>query len=110
MIENIVDFEKAETKRLLNKYGIPVNWLGYKYLVTAVPYAIEKICANEKVVLGELYKFVARKHKTTSNKVLYAIRCLYETSDIASKMECEKVTNQTLIISLAMILIEKLNL
>lgn len=110
MIENIIDFEKAETKRLLNKYDIPVNWLGYKYLVTAVPYAIEKICANEKVMLSELYKFVAKKHKTTANKVLYAIRYLFENSDIATKMERKKVTNQTLIINLAMILIEKLNL
>jgi len=104
VIEDIEEFEKEETRRLLNKYGISMNWLGYKYLVTAVPYVINKISVDEKIVLRRLYEFIAEKHKTTRTKVEYAIRYLHENSDIAKKMDCEKVSNESLIIKLAMIL------
>ena len=110
MIDNMKDFERAETRRLLNKYEVPVNWLGYKFLITAVPLAIEKISLDEKIVFKKLYKGVAEKHKTTASKVEYAIRYLHENTDIAKRMDCEKVTNQTLIVSLAMTLIDNYKL
>ena len=110
MIDNIKDFERAETRRLLNKYKMPINWLGYKYLITAVPIAIEKISLDEKIVFHKLYKRVAERHKTTPSKVEYAIRYLHENTDIAKRMNCEKVTNQTLIVNLATTLIDNYNL
>ena len=110
MIDNIKDFEKAETRKLLNQYEVPVNCLAYKYLVTAMPYAIEKVSSDEKINLGELYKEVAKKHKTTANKVNWVIRYLCDYTDIAKKIKVKKATNGILITSLAVNLIEKYDL
>ncbi len=110
MITNIEELEKEETKRLLNEFEIPQNWLGTKFIITAIPYVIDKFCSGEKSVMNDLYKYVAKKHKTTSSKVECAIRYFHENTDIASKFNISKVTNQRLILLIANRVIEKLNI
>lgn len=112
MIENIEYFEKSETKKKLLEYQIPLNWLGFKYLVTAIPYVIDKIQSNEKVVMGELYLFIGEKYKTSGSNVERVIRyvCKQMENGNVKKIECKKLTNQTLIVDLAMSLMEKFDL
>ena len=110
MITNIEELEKEETKRLLNEFKMPQNWLGTKFIITAIPYAIDKICSGEKLIINEVYKYVAKKHKTTSSKVECAIRYFHENTNIASKFNIPKVTNQRLILLITNKVIEKLNL
>lgn len=110
MIENFEELEKNEAKRILKDFNIPINWLGYKFAATAIPYVIEKICSDEKIVFRDLYKYVSQKHKTTANKVDYAIRYLHENTDIAKKLNEERLTNQTLLLKLADLVMQNLNM
>lgn len=110
MIENIEELEKNETIEMLENFDLPTNWLGVKFLITAVPYAIDKICSNEKVVMNDLYRYVARKHKTTANKVSYAIRYLHENTDISSKLNRSKLTNMKLILIVSKRIMNKMNI
>lgn len=90
--------QKKEAQRLLNFFKIPLNWIGYKFTVTAVPYVIEKLELNEKLKMEELYKFIAKKHKTTDSKVNCGIRYLIENSEISGYLGKEKITNQSFIL------------
>lgn len=110
MIENIEDLEKNETKKMLEEFEMPTNWLGIKFVITAIPYTIDKICSNEKVIMNDLYKYVAKRHKTTASKVNCAIRYLLENTDISQKLNCSKLTNQRLILLIAKKIIDKLNI
>ena len=110
MIENIEELEKNETKKMLESFEMPVNWLGVKFVITAIPYTIDKICSNEKVIMNDLYKYVARRHKTTASKVSCAIRYLLENTDISQKLNHSKLTNQRLILLIAEKIIDKLNI
>ena len=110
MIENIEEFQKNETKKMLESFEMPVNWLGVKFVITAIPYTIDKICSNEKVIMNDLYKYVAKRHKTTASKVSCAIRYLLENTDISQKLNHSKLTNQRLILLIAEKIIDKLNI
>lgn len=110
MIENIEELEKNETKKMLENFEMPVNWLGVKFVITAIPYAIDKICSNEKIIMNDLYKYVGKKHKTTASKVNCAIRYLLENTNISQKLNCSKLTNQRLILLIAKRIIDKLNI
>lgn len=110
MIENIEELEKNETKKMLESFELPVNWLGVKFVITSIPYTIDKICSNEKVIMNDLYKYVAKRHKTTASKVSCAIRYLLENTDISQKLNCTKLTNQRLILLIAKRIIDKLNI
>lgn len=110
MIENIEELEKNETKKMLESFELPINWLGVKFVITAIPYTIDKICSNEKVVMNDLYQYVAKKHRTTASKVNCAIRYLLENTDISQKLNCTKLTNQRLILLIAKRIIDKLNI
>ncbi len=110
MIENIEELEKNETKKMLESFEMPVNWLGVKFVITAIPYTIDKICSNEKVIMNDLYKYVAKRHKTTASKVSCAIRYLLENTDISQKLNHSKLTNQRLILLIAEKIIDKLNI
>lgn len=110
MIENIEELEKNETKKMLESFEMPVNWLGVKFVITAIPYTIDKICSNEKVIMNDLYKYVAKRHKTTASKVSCAIRYLLENTNISQKLNCSKLTNQRLILLIAKKIIDKLNI
>ena len=87
MIENSEELEKNESKKMLESFEMPVNWLGVKFVITAIPYTIDKICSNEKVIMNDLYKYVAKRHKTTASKVSCAIRYLLENTDISQKYQ-----------------------
>lgn len=91
-----------ETKNLLNRLNISRNWLGYKFLVTAIPFAISKELLEQKIVLKEIYKFVAKHHKTTPQKVECAIRYLHENTNIAIDLGFEdgKTCNTQLILKM----------
>lgn len=110
MIENLEELEQAEAKNALKEYEIPINWIGYKYIITGIPLVIKRIENNEKIIMQVLYKEIARKHKTTANKVCYAIRYLRENTNLKEKMKCGNLTNQSLFLMLAMFIMEKLNL
>lgn len=110
MIENIEELEKNETRKMLESFELPINWLGMKFVITAIPYAINKICSNEKVIMNDLYQYVAKKHRTTASKVNCAIRYLLENTDISQKLNCTKLTNQRLILLIAKRIIDKLNI
>ena len=110
MIENIEELEKNETKKMLESFEMPVNWLGVKFVITAIPYTIDKICSNEKVIMNDFYKYVAKRHKTTASKVSCAIRYLLENTDISQKLNHSKLTNQRLILLIAEKIIDKLNI
>lgn len=106
MIENIEELEKNETRKMLESFELPINWLGMKFVITA----IDKIASNEKVVMNDLYQYVAKKHRTTASKVNCAIRYLLENTDISQKLNCTKLTNQRLILLIAKRIIDKLNI
>lgn len=95
---------------MLESFELPINWLGMKFVITAIPYAIDKIASNEKVVMNDLYQYVAKKHRTTASKVNCAIRYLLENTDISQKLNCTKLTNQRLILLIAKRIIDKLNI
>lgn len=95
---------------MLESFELPINWLGMKFVITAIPYAINKICSNEKVIMNDLYQYVAKKHRTTASKVNCAIRYLLENTDISQKLNCTKLTNQRLILLIAKRIIDKLNI
>lgn len=110
MIENFEELEKNEAKRILKDFNIPTNWLGYKFVATAIPYIIDKIHLDEKIIFKDLYKYVSLKHKTTADKVNYAIRYLHENTDISKKLNKENVTNQTLLLKVADLVMQNLNM
>ena len=57
-------------ENLLDKIGIHINQLGYKYLT----YAIELKLENSDIRVLEMYKKIADKYNTTSVRVERAIR------------------------------------
>lgn len=57
-------------KKILNKLGIQINWLGYKMWITA----IKIIATNENLQMEEVYCEVAKKHRSTRNKTERAMR------------------------------------
>ena len=59
-------------KKLLNKFEMQPNWLGYKMWVTAIKLKLENETKYEK--MGGIYVDVAKKHKSTYVKVERAMR------------------------------------
>lgn len=78
-----MDKQKEEilttTKEILKKIGIRIDYLGFKYLTTAMLILIENEKSDrEDLKMMQLYFLVARQHKTTASKVEKAIRYTYE--------------------------------
>lgn len=66
-------------ERLLSRIGMPSHLKGYQYLKTAL-----EICLNDMEALDgitkRLYPEVAKKHKTTKEKVEHAVRHAIESA------------------------------
>ncbi len=110
MIENLEQLEKREIMNLLNSALIPMDWVGYKYIVTAVPIVIDSIYYNERIILGELYKIVAKKHKTTPKKVECAIRYIHENTRISKVLNAGKLSNKSLLYEISKKIMKQLQL
>ncbi len=101
MENNLEKLEKEKTRNFLNNALIPIDWLGYKCVVTAIPIIIDSICSDQKIVLKELYKVIAKYHKTTASKVECAIRYIHENTAINKYLKCNKLSNKTLLYEIA---------
>lgn len=80
-MENQIEEEKVKkiTKQILKEMGMKTHFLGFKYWITAVTLILknEKFKDNNFKMM-DLYKEVARKHKTTTLKVERALRYSHE--------------------------------
>lgn len=101
MIENLDELEKREVMNLLDKAQIPKSWLGYKCITTAVPLVMDSNYCGQKIFLKDLYKEVAKKHKTTASKVESAIRYVHENTRIKKILGKEKISNGRLLFLIA---------
>lgn len=110
MIDNLEKLEKSEIMHQLDCAGVPQYFIGYKYIVTAVPIVIDSIYCNQKITLESIFKEVAKKHKTTGKKVECAIRYVHENTRIAEFLNCSSVSNKKLLYILAQIVIKKLRI
>lgn len=89
-------------KNILTELQIPKSFLGFKYITTAVLCVIDM----ETFSVMELYKRVAKKHKTTASKVEKDIRYALEfcnaqeyfnvTYKVISKEFIELIKDKTL--------------
>lgn len=110
MIDNLEKLEKEKTMNFLNNALIPIDWLGYKCIVTAIPIIIISIYTNQKITLTNLYKYVARKHKTTATKVEAAIRYVHENTKINKYLNSNKLSNKTLLYEIAKCVMKSLQI
>ncbi len=67
------------TKQILKDMKMKIHYLGFKYWITASVIILSDSKLNEKnIKMMDLYKMIAKKHKTTSNKVERALRYSYQ--------------------------------
>lgn len=110
MIESLEELEKFEIKTILREGRVPINWLGYKCIITAVPILISNFNSSEKFTLKNLYSEVAKKHRTTSSKVECAIRYVCENTYINKVFHTPRVSNGKILYLIADKIMTKLNL
>ena len=110
MISNLIELEKSEVIQILRQAKVPANWLGYKSIVTAIPMVIDDFIGAEPNTLQHIYKEVAKKHKTTAQKVDCAIRYVHENTAISKVLGYEKISNKLLLYSIAESIVWKLKL
>ena len=66
--------EKIKIENILDKIGIEIDLIGYKYWTTAVELYMKK----DRVKMSELYFRIAQKYNTTSVRVERALRHAHE--------------------------------
>lgn len=110
MIESLEELEKNETMNILRQAKIPINWLGYKCIITAIPMIINDFNSTQASTLKNIYKEVAKKHKTTATKVECAIRYVHENTQISSFLGYERLSNKSLLYTIADMIMIKLRL
>lgn len=101
MIESLEEMEKTETKVILKEGEVPINWLGYKFIITGIPMLIEQFNSAEKCTLKNLYIDIAKKHKTKAQKVECAIRYVCENTSIHKVFDLSNVSNGKLLYLIA---------
>lgn len=62
--------EKRKIEDLLDKFNMPIDNLGYRYLITALEIYMKDI----NIKITSIYKEVAEIHNTTASRVERAIR------------------------------------
>lgn len=110
MISNIKDLEKREVIQLLDEAKVPIDWLGYKCIVTAIPIVIDAIYCNQKITLNEIFSEVAKKHRTTARKVECALRYVHENTRIKKVLNEEKLTTKSMLFLIAKLIMKKLHI
>lgn len=70
---------QSRIERLLSRIGMPSHLKGYQYLKTALAICLEDMEELDGIT-KKLYPAVARKHKTTAEKVEHAIRHAIESA------------------------------
>lgn len=108
MVNNLDKIEKNEIKKILDSVSVPKYFVGYKYIVTAIPILIDAIYCNQPITLNELYLDVSKKHRTTPKKVECAIRYVHENTKIFEICNCVKLSNKSLLYSIADTIMQKL--
>lgn len=63
--------EVTRIKNLIRSLGMPVNILGYIYIVEAVKYVVD---SEKTLFLGEVYKMIGKTHETSVECVEVSIR------------------------------------
>ena len=66
----------TKIKSILKAMEIKPHLKGHRYWITAISYALK----NNDYKMGELYQFVAKRHKTTISKAEKALRYSQENS------------------------------
>lgn len=61
----------ARIKNLVRSLGMPVNILGYTYIVEAIKYMVD---SEKTLFLGEVYKMISKTHETSVECVEVSIR------------------------------------
>lgn len=85
MIESLEEWEKQETIKVLKQAEIPIHWIGYKFIVTAISIIIEE-WENPFLTLSNVCVKVAKKHKTTASKVECAFRYVIDNTEISKAL------------------------
>lgn len=92
--------EKRKIEDLLDKLNMPIDNLGYRYVISALEIYIQDI--NTKITL--VYSQVAKKYNSTSSRVERAIRHLVECAEKNIKQYFKvdyEITNRRFIALLA---------
>lgn len=87
---------EKEVIKVLKEIDVCPDWLGFKYIITAIKLMINN--KNDNFKIGEIYKDVAKKHRTTYSKVERNIRYTKENIKINLNQYFEtkhKVTNSS---------------
>lgn len=85
---------EKETIKILKEIDVCPNFLGFKYIVTAIKLMIN----SDEYKAVSIYKEISKKHRTTYSKVERAIRYARENSNIelSKYFETEhKITNSS---------------
>lgn len=81
---------QSRIERLLSRIGMPSHLKGYQYLKTALAICLEDMEELDGIT-KKLYPAVARKHKTTAEKVEHAIRHAIESAWKRGDERCIRV-------------------
>lgn len=80
----------------MKELGIPANLKGYNYLVEAIQMLLKDPKMYEGAITKSLYPEIAKKYKTTSNRVERAMRhCIEVSADRAGVDVMDKIFGMT---------------
>lgn len=80
----------------MKELGIPANLKGYNYLVEAIQMLLNDPKMYEGAITKSLYPEIAKKYKTTSNRVERAMRhCIEVSADRAGVDVMDKIFGMT---------------
>lgn len=77
-------------KNILRFFGIPINFIGYKYIIEALIYMID---SEEKLFLNQIYILLSEIHKTSSECIEASIRNAIRKAITINNTNMRKILN-----------------
>lgn len=107
-LEKTLEQTKIIAKQLLKEIGIKVYILGFRYWPTALMIMKEnEMTQDVEMPMMDLYRLVAKKHRTTGAKVERAMRYAYAELDLKQQFNVDYPINNTALLFLLKEEIEK---
>ena len=93
--KNIIDdkfyfSQITSIKSIIKNFGIPINFIGYKYIIEALMYMIN---SEEKLFLNQIYVLLSELHKTSSECIEASIRNAIRKATTVNSTNMKKILN-----------------
>lgn len=91
IVANKFDYSQiASIKNIVRNSGIPINFIGYKYIIEALIYMIN---SEEKIFLNQIYILLSELHKTSSECIEASIRNAIRKAITINNINMRKILN-----------------